>query len=192
MHSQEQELQRYFDGELGAEEKAKVEKHLAECSTCRTRLGELQALTTVLQSWTLSPDLAQLKRPLLLPARKVKSQVDLSLIGWIFGLMIVLLFAMTRAIFSLSNQLNWVARLASTLRINGRIEQLTSHLWNLFSIQPFYLSHLGELGEGIILILGIMLPYLFYGLILGAIAVLYFNWFSLTWTFVGRSNTIRS
>ena len=192
MHNQEQELQRYLDEELGPEERARVEKHLAECSTCQTRLTKLQALTVVLQSWTLPPDLAQLKQPLLLPAREAKPQVDLSLTGWISGIMIVLLFAMTRAIFSLGNQLNWVARLASTLRINGRIEQLTSTLWDLFSIQPFYLSYLGELGKGIISILTIMLPLLLYVVSVGVIAILYFNWFSLIWIFARQSNKIRS
>jgi hypothetical protein len=192
MHSQEQELQRYLDEELGPKERDRVEKHLAECSTCQTRLGELQALVTVLQSWTSPTDLAHLKQPLSLPAREAKSQVDLSLIGWISGLIILLLFVMARAIFLLSSELNWVARLASTLHLDRRVEQLTTNLWNLFSIRPFYLSYLGELGEGITSILGIILPILLYAVTLGVIAVLYYNWFSLTWNSVGQSNKTRS
>ena len=192
MHSQEQELQRYFDGELGAEEKARVEKHLAQCSTCQARLGELQALTTILQSWTVPSSLTRLTLLLSLPARETNPQADLGLIGWTSGIVIVLLFVVVRAIFWLSNQLNWATDLVSTFGINGRVERLTSTLWGSFSVHPFYLSYLGELGEGIMSVLMIILPLLLYVVSVGVIAILYFNWFSLIWISARQSNKIRS
>jgi hypothetical protein len=195
MHSQTQELQRYLDNELGAAEKAHIEKHLAECSTCQTRLTQLQAeseaLSRTLQSWTLPPDLTHLKQTLSLPAREVKPQINLGLISWTSGIMIVLLFVMTRAIFLLSNQLNWAINMASLLGVNERFEQFTLNLWSVFLIRPFYIIYLGELGEGIILVLAVILPILIYIISISGIAVLYFNWLSLTFA-VGQPNKIRS
>lgn len=192
MHRQTQELQRYLDGELGSEDRTRLEQHLAECSTCRARLAEWQTLTTVLQSWTVPPDLTQLERPLSLPAREAKPRVGPGLIGWTSGLILALLFVLVRAIFLLSNQLNWAVWLAARLGIDGQFAQLASSLWRLFMVQPFYLSHPGQLGEKIMLVLVILLPLLLYVLAIGFITILYLNWFSLVWLSVRQSNKIRS
>ena len=105
--------------------------------------------------------------------------------------MIVLLFVMARAIFLLSSQLNWVTNLASLLGMNERFEPFTSSLWGAFQLRPFYLAYLGELGEGMELIFAIMLPILLYVISMSAIAILFFNWFSLTFA-AGRPNKTRS
>ncbi|MBN1991927.1 MAG: zf-HC2 domain-containing protein [Anaerolineae bacterium] len=191
MHSQEAELLRYLDGELGSAERMKVETHLAGCSICRARVTELQALAAILQSWILPSGLAQLKQPLSLPARETKTQVNLGIIGWSSGLGLVLLFMMVRAIFWLSSQLNWVARLVETFGFGGWFEQFTTNLWRLVLIHPFYLAYLGEIGQKLRLGLGVMLPFLLYMVSIGVIMILYFNWFSLI--FVSRrSDKIRS
>src|SRR3989338_3349609 len=52
----------YYDGEVSAQEKQQVEKHLAECAVCRKYLLELQTLSSSLKKWsdeTPSPDLEQ-------------------------------------------------------------------------------------------------------------------------------------
>jgi anti-sigma factor RsiW len=43
-HLEEELLQRYFDGDLGADEHSQVASHLAECDACAARQRSLQAL----------------------------------------------------------------------------------------------------------------------------------------------------
>jgi anti-sigma factor RsiW len=42
-------LSAYLDGELSAEEAAEVERHLAECATCRARLRALERIAKTLR-----------------------------------------------------------------------------------------------------------------------------------------------
>jgi anti-sigma factor RsiW len=42
-------LDRYYDGELSARERARVERHLAACAGCRAALEELEQLSAVLR-----------------------------------------------------------------------------------------------------------------------------------------------
>ena len=178
MHNKEHDLQRYLDGELAPEERVKVEKHLAECESCQTHLNELKALTSVLQSWSLPADQTRLQQPLSLPDRQA-SRVKIGIIGWVSGIVIVVLFMMVQAIFLLSSQLNRVAGLASVLGIDKQFEQLTASASNLFTVQSLFSTMLGDSGERIILMLGIMLPVLLYVICVGGLIVLYLNWFSL-------------
>jgi hypothetical protein len=145
----------------------------------------------MLQSWTLPADLTELKQPLPLPAREARPQIKPGLMSWLSGIMIVLLFVMARAIFLLSSQLNWITSLASLLGMNERFEPFTSSLWGAFQLRPFYLSYLGELGEGIGLVLAITLPILRYVVLMSIIMILFLNWFSLTFA-AGRPNKTRS
>ena len=179
MHKKEQDLQRYLDGELGSEERVEIEKHLAECASCQTHLDELKALASVLQSWSLPPNLTRLQQPLSLPDRQAIPQVKVGIIGWAAGIVIVVLFMMVQAVFLLSSQLNRVARLASVLRIDRQIEQLTASVSSIFTMPPLFFSMLGESSERIILMLGLMLPVLFYVICVGGLLVLYLNWFNL-------------
>ena len=176
MHKKEQTLQRYLDGELESEERAEVEKHLAECESCQTHLDELKALASVFQSWTLPADLTRLQQPLSLPDRQAAPRVKIGIIGWVSGIMIVVLFMMVQAIFLLSSELNRVARLASVLGIDKQFEQLTASVSSLFTV---HFTMLGDSSERIILMLGIMLPVLLYVICVGGLIVLYLNWFSL-------------
>ena len=179
MHSKEQELQRYLEGEFGPEKRAEIEKHLAECRSCQTHLDELKALASVLQSWTLPVGLTRLQQPLHLPARQVAPRVKIGIIGWTAGIVIVFLFMMVQAIFLLSSQLNRVARLASVLGIDKQFEQLTASASSLSAVQSLFFTTLGNSSERIILMLGIMLPVLLYVICVGGLIVLYLNWFSL-------------
>ncbi len=194
MHSQAQELQRYLNEELGQAEQAQVEKHLAECSTCRTRLSELQAeaeaLSHILQSWVLPAALNQLDEPLSLPARAARPPLNPGFISWASGVAIMVLFVLARAVFLLNSQLNWLADLVRLVGLNEWTGPLPLGLGNEFWLRPFYLAYLGELGEGIGLILTLLLPTLLYVISLGVLAILFFNWFSLT--FANRLNRIRS
>ena len=179
MHKKEQDLQRYLDGELELEERAEIEKHLAECESCQTHLNELKALASVLQSWSLPDDLTCLQQPLALPDRQTASRVKIGIIGWVSGIVIVVLFMMVQAIFLLSSQLNRIAGLASVLGIDKQFEQLTASASNLFTVQSLFFTMLGDSSERIILMLGIMLPVLLYVICVGGLIVLYLNWFSL-------------
>ncbi len=190
MHSQDKDLERYLDNALAPVERVNIEKHLAGCSTCRTRLNDLQAqakaLSELLQSWALPPELSQLDEPVLLPTQTGRRQLNPGFIGWMSGLGVMLLFVLIRAIFWLSGQLNWLANLASLLGFNERIE-----LWRVFQFRPFFLAYLGELGEGIGLILAFILPVLLYVVAIGTIVILFFNWLSLTLA-AGRPHRMRS
>ena len=44
----EEDISAYISGELGAEERAAVEKHLAECAACRDQYKTLRDLQSVL------------------------------------------------------------------------------------------------------------------------------------------------
>jgi predicted anti-sigma-YlaC factor YlaD len=179
MHKKEQVLQRYLDGELGSAEKAEVEKHLAECATCQAHLDELKALASVLQRWSLPANQTRLQQPLSLPNRQATQQAKVGIIGWAAGIVIVVLFMMVQAVFLLSSQLNRVARLASVLGIDEQIEQLTASVSSLFTVQSIFFTTLGDSSERIILLLGLMLPILFYVICVGGLIVLYLNWFNL-------------
>ena len=48
-------LERYHDGELGARERAQVERHLATCGGCRATLEELEGLSALLQQSAPAP-----------------------------------------------------------------------------------------------------------------------------------------
>ncbi|MBN1219446.1 MAG: zf-HC2 domain-containing protein [Anaerolineae bacterium] len=180
MHNTDRDLQRYLDKELGAEENAMVKQHLAKCSNCQARLAEFQLLTTVLQSWTLPAGLNQLSRPLSLPVKELKSQGYPGLIGWTSGGVLVVLFVMARAIFWLSQQLNWAIGLTLLVGVNGYLGQILASLGRSALFRPWYLFFLGELGEEMTLILTLMVPILLYVVVMGAITVLFLNWFSLT------------
>ena len=162
MHSQTQELQRYFDGELATEARMKLEQHLAACSTCQAQLAAWLSLSTVLQRWTLPADLDRLSRPFALPAKKTGPQLIPGLLGWGSGIIIILLFVLVQAIFWLSNQLNWIDALISVLGINGRLIQLISNLWGLYQVRPWYLVYLGESSRELLFVLALMLPILLY------------------------------
>lgn len=179
MHKKERYLQRYLDGELELEERVNVEKHLAECESCRTHLDELQTLTSVLQSWSLPADQTRLQQPLSLPSRQATPRVKIGIIGWASGVVIVVLFMMVQAVFLLSNELNRIARLASVLGVSQQIEQLTANISSLFTMRPLFFSILGDSSERIILILGLTLPILLYVICVGGLIVLYLNWFNL-------------
>jgi len=179
MHKQEQNLQRYLDGELAPEEKAKVEKHLAECESCQTHLDELKALASVLQSWSLPADQTHLQQPLALPTRQAIPRVKVGIIGWASGIVIVVLFMVVQAVFLLSSELNQVVRLASVLGIDKQIEQLTASLSSIFTIRSLFFTMMGDSSERIILMLGLMLPVLVYAICVGGLLVLYLNWFNL-------------
>ena len=178
MHNKEQDLQRYLDGELESEERAEIEKHLAECESCQTHIDELKALASVLQSWTLPAVQTQMQQPLSLPDRQI-SRVKIGIVGWASGIVIVVLFMMVQAIFLLSSQLNRVARLVSVLGIDKQFEQLTASASSLSAVQSLFFTTLGNSSERIILMLGIMLPVLLYVICVGGLIVLYLNWFSL-------------
>lgn len=179
MHKKEQDLQRYLDGELGEKERVEIEKHLAECASCQAHLDELKTLASVLQSWSLPADQTHLQQPLSLPDRQPAPRVKVGIVGWASGVVIVVLFMMMHAIFLLSSQLNRVARLASVLGINGQIDQLTGSVSSFFTIRTLFFTTLGDSSERIILMLGLMLPVLFYVICLGGLIVLYLNWFNL-------------
>jgi len=179
MHKKEHNLQRYLDGELAPEERDKVEKHLAECVSCQANLDELKTLASALQSWSLPDDLTRLQQPLALPDRQTASRVKIGIIGWVSGIVIVVLFMMVQAIFLLSSQLNRVARLASALGIDRQFEQLAASLSSLFTVRTLFFTMLGDSSERIILMLGLMLPVLFYVICVGGLLVLYLNWFNL-------------
>lgn len=179
MHKKERYLQRYLDGELELEERVNVEKHLAECESCRTHLDELQTLASVLQSWSLPADQTRLQQPLSLPSRQATPRVKIGIIGWASGVVIVVLFMMVQAVFLLSNELNRIARLASVLGVSQQIEQLTANISSLFTMRPLFFSILGDSSERIILILGLTLPILLYVICVGGLIVLYLNWFNL-------------
>jgi predicted anti-sigma-YlaC factor YlaD len=180
MHKQEQNLQSYLDGELGREDRAKVEQHLGTCPSCQTRLTELKTLASVLQSWTLPTGLSQLTQPLALPARPLKSQIKVGVVGWIGGVVVALLFIIIRAIFLLSGQLNWMAYGADVAGLDGGASRLALNLRSGFNLQPFFLTTLGEAGERIGLLVAFILPLLLYVICVGGITVFYLNWFNLT------------
>ena len=180
MHNKEQDLQRYVDGELTPAESIRVEKHLAECTSCQTRLDELNALTSMLQSWTLPTGLTRLKQSVTLPAQPATTQIKLGVIGWVSGIVLVLLFIMVRAIFLLSGQLNWVVYIAVITGFSSKADQLTFSLGEMFRIHPFFLTLLGEPGEGVGLMMALMVPVLLYVICVGGLIVLYLNWFNLT------------
>lgn len=50
-HLREEQGVPYLDGRLADEERAAVERHLAACADCRTRLAELRGLFAVLAEW---------------------------------------------------------------------------------------------------------------------------------------------
>ncbi len=50
-------LDRTYDGELGARERARVERHLAACATCRAALEELEELSALLHESVPAPTL---------------------------------------------------------------------------------------------------------------------------------------
>jgi predicted anti-sigma-YlaC factor YlaD len=60
-HLSEQALNMYLDGELSADERGRVEAHLAACGECRSELLALQALFSALD------ELAPARAPSLLP-----------------------------------------------------------------------------------------------------------------------------
>jgi hypothetical protein len=179
MHKQQEDLQRYLDGELKAEERAEVEKHLAGCAACQAQLDDLKALASMLQSWSLPAEQTRLQKPLSLPNRQATPRVNVGIIGWVSGAVIVVLFMVVQAVFLLISQLNRLTRLASILGISEQIEQLTATVSSLFTMRPLFFSILGDSSERFILILGLTLPLLFYAICVSGLIILYLNWFNL-------------
>ncbi len=84
------ELEAYMDGELGAEQVALVERHLAGCESCRAELARVQAVVKALETWPLVEEPARLtvrvmtqvrQYPVLPPFRLRWSDLAISLAG---------------------------------------------------------------------------------------------------------------
>ena len=54
------ELEAYVDRELSPEQATLLERHVADCDSCRAELARLQAVTAALETWPLVAEPAQL------------------------------------------------------------------------------------------------------------------------------------
>lgn len=59
------QVQRYYDGELAAAERASVEAHVRECADCRELLADLRGLSSVLV-------MAEMRKPSVEAARRME------------------------------------------------------------------------------------------------------------------------
>lgn len=50
-HLREDEIVPYLDSRLSESERQRLDRHLADCSDCRTRMGEIRAVMSVLDEW---------------------------------------------------------------------------------------------------------------------------------------------
>lgn len=99
-HGQEEEIYRYFDGELSDTELGTFEIHLAECEVCQTLLGEIETLYadfSALEEISAPPEIAsRVMHALPKPQTYTTTQPDSSV--WIFitqGIFGVILLTMT-------------------------------------------------------------------------------------------------
>lgn len=73
----DQQIEAYHDGQLPAEQRTAVERHLTECAACATRLEELAAISAMFAAAT-GPQLSQIGRHRL--HRAVASEMDRGLV----------------------------------------------------------------------------------------------------------------
>jgi anti-sigma factor RsiW len=62
-------LEAYADGELGPEQAALLEQHLAGCDSCRAELARAQAVVAALETWPLVAEPANLAARVMAQAR---------------------------------------------------------------------------------------------------------------------------